>query len=244
MQIVPVLDILSGEVVRGVAGRRSEYRPITSIHCPDASPLSVAKGLRSVFGFSRFYLADLDAILGGAPSVDLYRRLMGEGVELLVDAGLRTAEEADLLADAGVQTVIAGLETLCSPVELGRLVDRLGPRRVLFSLDLKEGRPLVGGDGWGGDDPGRILAQAVEKGVERALFLDLSRVGVGSGLGTEAWIADARRTYPAIELYAGGGVRGREDLERIRETGVAGVLAASALHDGRLVPRDLKGFLS
>jgi phosphoribosylformimino-5-aminoimidazole carboxamide ribotide isomerase len=40
--------------------------------------------------------------------------------------------------------------------------------------------------------------------------------------------------YPDVEVIAGGGVRDLEDLQRLRGCGVAGVLVASALHDGPL----------
>ena len=38
----------------------------------------------------------------------------------------------------------------------------------------------------------------------------------------------------ARAVFAAGGVRGEDDLARLRAIGVAGVLVATALHDGRL----------
>jgi phosphoribosylformimino-5-aminoimidazole carboxamide ribotide isomerase len=46
----------------------------------------------------------------------------------------------------------------------------------------------------------------------------------------------------ARRLYAAGGVRGRHDLQVLRDAGIAGVLVASALHDGRLTSADLAEF--
>jgi len=46
-------------------------------------------------------------------------------------------------------------------------------------------------------------------------------------------------TFPGVEISAGGGVRGVEDLSRLRDGGVQNVLVASALHDGRLTSGDL-----
>ena len=37
--------------------------------------------------------------------------------------------------------------------------------------------------------------------------------------------------FADIEFYAGGGVRNRDDLNRLESIGVKGVLMASALHD-------------
>ena len=68
MRVLPVLDVLKGHVVRGVAGRRQEYRPIQSRLASSSQPLAIAGGFRRHFGLTEFYLADLDAILGGPPS--------------------------------------------------------------------------------------------------------------------------------------------------------------------------------
>jgi phosphoribosylformimino-5-aminoimidazole carboxamide ribotide isomerase len=45
--------------------------------------------------------------------------------------------------------------------------------------------------------------------------------------------------HPEVELITGGGVRDADDLAALRQSGVAGVLVASALHDGRLTGHDL-----
>ena len=70
------------------------------------------------------------------------------------------------------------------------------------------------------------------------LVLDLARVGEGAGTGTEELCARLARTFPGVAISAGGGVRGVEDLERLRLCGVEAVLVASALHDGRLGRQD------
>ena len=62
MQIVPVLDLVNGQVVRGIAGRRQEYRPIASALCPNAQPTTLAKSLVGELALREAYVADLDAI--------------------------------------------------------------------------------------------------------------------------------------------------------------------------------------
>ena len=122
--------------------------------------------------------------------------------------------------------VVAGLETVAGPGALREIVDVVGRNQVVFSLDLRDGVPLRG---W--PDP---AASAVGLGITRLIVLDLARVGLGSGTGTDELCRRLSCNYPHIELFAGGGVAGPADLTRLAGCGVRGVLVASALHDGRL----------
>jgi phosphoribosylformimino-5-aminoimidazole carboxamide ribotide isomerase len=54
-----------------------------------------------------------------------------------------------------------------------------------------------------------------------------------------ALLGRLRDDFPTVELVAGGGVRGREDLEQLAEVGVDGALVATALHTGALTRSDL-----
>ena len=118
----------------------------------------------------------------------------------------------------------------------------IGRVRAVFSLDLKQGRPLTVVPDWRERTPGELAALAVSLGAGRVIVLDLARVGVGQGPGQEELCRQLRAEHPDLELIAGGGVRGREDLRRLAAAGCDAVLVASALHDGRLTREDLREF--
>jgi uncharacterized protein related to proFAR isomerase len=46
-----------------------------------------------------------------------------------------------------------------------------------------------------------------------------------------------------VEIIAGGGVRGFDDLRRLQASGVGGVLVASILHDGGITVQQLAELL-
>jgi phosphoribosylformimino-5-aminoimidazole carboxamide ribotide isomerase len=238
MRTYPVLDLLRGQVVRGIAGRRHAYQPIISTLTPSTDPLAVAEAFRNHFGLTTLYLADLDAIAGSSPSLTTLAALQDRGFALLVDAGLRSAVDAQPLCDMGVTGVVAGLETLAGPEALAQALKIVGPERLILSLDLKDGLPLVAAP-WPVSDAAGLACFAIELGARRLLILDLARVGMSKGTGTEDLCQRIKRAWPEVEVLAGGGVRGREDLERLRNRCVDGVLVASALHDGRLRREDL-----
>ena len=245
MRIVPVLDLMQGVVVRGVAGRRDEYRPIESRLCRDAQPLTVMRALRDVFGLESFYVADLDAILGGEPSWDLYRRLLDDHVELWIDAGVATFERASALAEfthAGqrLSRVIVGLESLATPADLSTFARVLGSDQAVFSLDLKQGRPMTSVAAWNSLEPIEIAQQAIDAGFRRLIILDLAGVGMAGGVPTLDLCHALRRLDDQLEIITGGGVRGVDDIRAAIDAGCDALLVASALHDGRLTPVELQ----
>ncbi|MBO0697666.1 MAG: hypothetical protein J2P46_04680 [Zavarzinella sp.] len=228
MRLIPVLDVMNGVVVRGVGGRREEYRPVKSRLTSSTDPVEVARALTDAFRPRELYLADLDAIRGAPPALDLYRGIMDLGVRLWVDAGVRDASQARPVADAGCD-VVAGLETVPGPEVLREIVAAVGAERVVFSLDLRDGVPLRA---W----PSSPVSAAVASGITRLIVLDLARVGGGAGTGTGDLCREIASRYPQVEVIAGGGIAGRDDVRRLESIGVRGVLVASALHDGRIKP--------
>src|SRR5438132_5287582 len=182
MRVIPVLDLKGGEVVRGIAGRRQEYQPIRSGLANSSRPVDVARAFRQRLGLHDLYLADLNAIAGEAPALKSYAEIGSLGVRLWVDAGVHELSRAALVAAAGIDTVVVGLETVAGPQELAAIVHELESRHVLFSLDLKNGQPLGAVSMWPQPDARSIAQEAIDRGVRRLLVLDLERVGVGSGI--------------------------------------------------------------
>ena len=88
MKILPVLDLLDGIVVRGVAGKRNAYRPVESQLVDNPDPIFVAEAFRNHFGLTEFYLADLDAILVLPYGPDDARRIRAPNVKILGLAAL------------------------------------------------------------------------------------------------------------------------------------------------------------
>ncbi len=238
MRVIPVIDLMRGEAVRGVGGRRSEYRPIESVLATDAKPSTVARALAAE-GFREIYLADLDAIAGAPPASSVHKELVDCGLAVMVDAGLSSVEQARALAafeasGRQLSAIVSGLESLPNPSVLVDMVTAVGPDRFVFSLDLKSGVPLTSDPSWRGLTPMQIAAIALRAGVRRMIVLDLAAVGMGHGAGTQPLCRALRCLDPDLEIIAGGGVRGPEGLRSLAAAGADAALVASALHDGRV----------
>ncbi len=92
VQLIPVIDLKGGVVVRGVAGQRTTYRPVESLLGCDATPESVARSFEQHFGFKSVYIADLDAIAGAIPDWGAYEAIARHIPNLTIDAGVNDAE--------------------------------------------------------------------------------------------------------------------------------------------------------
>lgn len=240
MMVLPVLDLLDGVVVRGVGGRREEYRPVCSSLTSSAEPRDVARAFRESLGLTDLYLADLDAIERGLPAWATYRELSAAGFQLWIDAGLRDIAATVRLLDSGAAVAVVGLETWPGPRLLADLIRQVEADRVVFSLDLKAGRPLGQLAAWESIDALEIGLRAIEAGVRSIIVLDLAQVGLEQGLSTLDLCRALKQANPAVRLITGGGIRNAEDLSRVAGESIDGVLVASALHAGRITRSDVE----
>jgi phosphoribosylformimino-5-aminoimidazole carboxamide ribotide isomerase len=230
VRIIGVIDLLAGRAVHAKGGCRHGYRPIDiagemSIR-GDATAL--ARMYRAL-GIDELYVADLDAIAGGAEQDQTIRRLAATGARLWVDAGVATPAHARRVLDRGAACVVVGLETLTSFAALREIVSATAPHRVAFSLDLRDGRPITTGDSMSDLSIDAITGLATGAGATSIIVLDLARVGSGLGLDLRT-LEIARRAAPGVSLLAGGGVRDENDLRGVASAGCDGVLMATALH--------------
>lgn len=245
MQLIPVLDLARGVAVQARAGDRARYGPAESALTPGVAgdPLALIQAYRDILGARECYVADLDAIQGGdiqrGPLTDLARAGPPRG--MMMDAGVSDARRALEVLALGADRIVVGLETLRGFDDLSSIVATAGAERVVFSLDLRLGRPMLlpaNGDAGGAEATALgLAARAVVSGVTTLLVLDVGRVGTGGGVDLEL-VHALRRSFPAEQLLAGGGVGGRKDLDRLRDAGCDGVLVATAIHTGRVGAED------
>jgi uncharacterized protein related to proFAR isomerase len=106
---------------------------------------------------------------------------------------------------------------------------------MVFSLDLRDRRPIASAPDLAQQQPEALIARAADAGADTVIVLDLARVGSGSGLDLEI-LARLRSAAPSVRLFAGGGVRGPEDLADLNDAGCDGALVASAVLDGQFAP--------
>ncbi|MEJ8850631.1 HisA/HisF-related TIM barrel protein [Variovorax rhizosphaerae] len=231
MNLIPVIDLMQGQVVRAVRGDRQSYRPIVSPLCGSSDPVTVASILCEHCATQQLYVADLDALLGRPAQAAVLRTLLQAlpSLELWLDAGFASAHAAEALrlelGDAASRVVpVFGSESLASREALAQCFGdtRSGEEGVL-SLDRRDGQRLDAAGCW----------DAPALWPRRVIVMTLERVGAGTGPDLQT-LADVRRKSPSTFVVGAGGIRNESDLAQAREAGAGAWLVASALHDGGL----------
>jgi phosphoribosylformimino-5-aminoimidazole carboxamide ribotide isomerase len=240
LQIIGVLDLLGGRAVHARAGIRDRYAPVQSAAGWPIDPgnaRTLAEIYTDVLGISEIYAADLDAILNQRPQEEVTRGLASLKATLWLDAGVRSVDDARRAIALGASRVIVGLETLPSFDVLSDICAAVGGDRVAFSLDLRDGQPIVSNGArtrvHGTRGPEEIASLAAISGARTLIVIDLARVGTGRGIDVDL-LTRIRSATPGPRLVAGGGVRGWEDLVQVAKAGCDAALVATALHTGAI----------
>lgn len=257
MQVIPVIDLLDAQVVRGVRGDRTAYRPLQSSLCDGSDPVDLARALLGELDslplfparcptLSRIlYVADLGAILGrGAHAATLARlcdRLGAQypGIEIWLDGGFADYPSMQmLLADIeGRRNGVAGKrgDAAVIPVfgtETLRSGDALrlaaaAGHAPVLSLDYRGGAALAHATAGPLEDPLNWPG--------RLIVMTLDQVGSYDGPDL-ANLERVRALAGERSIIGAGGIRDGRDLDAAARSGAAAWLVASALHDRRLAP--------
>jgi phosphoribosylformimino-5-aminoimidazole carboxamide ribotide isomerase len=238
MRVIPVVDLKGGVAVHAVRGERERYRPLASRIAASADPVDVTRAVRDRFGLDELYVADLDAIGGGAGHAEIVAALAREA-RVMVDAGTTDAAGVSRLLELGAVRVIVGTESLPGVEAFARLRAELPDAPLVVSVDLRAGRLLSPDPELAGTGAVDALARLAAAGAREAIVLDLARVGSGEGPDVTL-VAELRARVPEVELLAGGGVRDADDLRALARAGAAGALVATALHGGGIDPAELR----
>lgn len=234
MQIIPVVDLMRGQVVHAKFGQRSQYAPIVSKLSVGSAPHDVVAGLLKLYPFHVVYIADIDAIEGSSNNFDLIEALQGDFPQITwwVDGGIRNVN-ARMLYQANIRAVV-GSESM-QTLQDYRAVSYAYQSRHVLSVDMRDNLALGAeelhhtGHFW----PDDIIGMSLNT-VGSNAGPDLTRLNALQQLNL------GRKTPAGI--YAAGGVRDAEDLQILKKMGIKGALVASALHNGQMTRDDIAKF--
>jgi cyclase len=233
MDVIPSLDLLSGNVVRL---RHGDFTRVTAYGDPETvlRDLDVPRG-------SRLHLVDLEASRTGRPiETAAVRRLAQHDLRVQVGGGIRSVHDAQTWLDCGAEKIVVGTVAADAPEMMRALVDAVGAERIIAAVDVRDG--VVRVDGWQRaaraslDD---VLASLAALGITEILVTDISKDGVMRGPSFALYRELARRHEEAasrpLSVIASGGVSTVGDVVSLaRIPNVGACVIGRALLDRRI----------
>lgn len=226
MEIIPAIDLRGGNCVRLYQG---DYEQETVF---SDDPVGVAERWQAEGG-RRLHIVDLDGAHTGNPAnlAAITAITRGLDIPVQVGGGIRSADTAAGLFDAGAARVVVGTAAVSNPELVEELCRRFGSERVVVALDARDG--LVAIRGW--TETSEITAtdlarRMADLGVVRLLYTDISRDGTLEEPNYEATAALVRDS--GLKVLSAGGVGAAEHVARLVPTGAEAAIIGRALYTG------------
>jgi phosphoribosylformimino-5-aminoimidazole carboxamide ribotide isomerase len=233
MIIYPAIDLKDGKCVRLYQGDMNQVTIFND------SPKSQAK-LFEDQGFKFLHIVDLDGAIAGnsANEKSVQEILKNINIPAQLGGGIRNLETIEKWLSLGINRVILGTVALQNP-DLVRAAAKKFPNQIVVGIDAKDG--MVATHGWmeGSTTSVRELAKKFEDaGVAAIVYTDISRDGTGTGADFEGTKALAENV--SIPIIASGGIGSIEDVEKITQLKINGVIIGRALYDKKIEIESLK----
>ena len=227
MQIIPVIDIKSGQVVLAQQGQRNSYLALSTPLCRSSQIDDVIHAYSSIYSFTQIYIADLDALMKTGNNHSLINTLFNRYpyLNFMIDSGsvkpLYTPQQVKQF------TPIIATESVG---ERDLLKLKQGSEDFILSLDFSAQDTQMGES---------RLYQSSSLWPKRVILMTLGLVGKNSGPDLIK-LAHYKQHYPEHDFIAAGGIRHLQDLRQLNEMGIETALVASALHNGNLTSHDMQ----
>jgi len=229
MDILPAIDLRGGKCVRLLQGdyaRQIDYAD---------DPVAVAARFEQA-GATWLHVVDLDGAREGRPrNLPTIRRLIERtALRVEVGGGLREVDAIESLIDAGASRCIVGTKALEDRAWLTDLVHRPKCREhIALGLDARDGRLAV--RGWTeqmNETAAEVAQRVTDWPLAAIIYTDISRDGMLQGPNIEATHALAR--VSAVPVIASGGVTRIEDVRRLAELPLGGIIIGRAIYEQQI----------
>jgi cyclase len=236
-RVIPCLDVDKGRVVKGV-----EF-----VNLRDAGdPVELAVRYQDE-GADEIVFLDITASHERRETVaELARRCADDVfIPFTIGGGVRSAEDAQAVLDAGADKVSVNSAAVARPELLGELAAVFGAQCVVLAIDARRepdgsyGVYVEGGRRPVGRDAIEWAREGVERGAGEILLTSMDRDGTEDGY--ELRLTRAVSDAVEVPVIASGGAGTLDHLvEAVADGGADAVLCASIFHYGTYSVREAK----
>jgi phosphoribosylformimino-5-aminoimidazole carboxamide ribotide isomerase len=236
MIIYPAIDLKDGKCVRLFKGDMNQATIFND------SPSSQAKTFQDQ-GFKFLHIVDLDGAISGngANEKSVKEILQNITIPAQLGGGIRSMSDIEKWLNLGISRVILGTIALQNP-ELVKKAAKKFPGKIVVGIDAKNG--MVATHGWVEESKTSVIDLAKEfedAGVAAIIYTDINRDGTGTGVDLEGTKKLANSVK--IPVIASGGVGNIEDVNKISNLNLNGVIIGRALYDKKISIKEISQFL-
>ena len=236
-RIIPCLDVMNGQVVKGI-----NFLGLKEIGDP------VEMGAEySAQGADELVYLDISASSEGRKTfTDLVRRISERiDIPFTVGGGISSFEDGARLLDAGADKITINSAAVQHPELIGKIASHYGSQFVVVAIDARQtpdGKWQVMTHGGHRETDRELFSWAAEvqdRGAGEILFTSMDHDGTKNGYACQAYSEMA--SYLTIPVIASGGAGTVAHIEEVLREGKAdAALAASIFHYGEIKIPELK----
>ncbi len=236
--IIPAIDIIDGKCVRLTKGDFDSKK----IYYED--PLEAALQFEQA-GVKRLHMVDLD----GARQKKIINWKVLENVSgqtnLQIDfgGGIQSDEDIQTAFDCGASQITAGSAALKDKSLVLGWLKKYGAEKIILGADVKDGKIAV--SGWQEVSQRTLtefLKEYLDEGFRQVISTDVSKDGALQGPAFEMY-HKTKEEFPELYLIASGGVSKIDDVKKLDEMGIDGVIIGKAIYEGKIELKELKPYL-
>lgn len=239
MLLVPSITVINGKTIRLTKGDFSKEKLY------EDSPLDVARKFED-HGIKRIHLVDLEGAKAGRLINYPLLETISSYTDLKVNfsGGLHTDGDLNKAFESGADSVTTATIAVYNQDLFSSWLMSYGREKIALGADMYNGFIRVGG--WQKDTKINLfdhISYFYERGLKYVKTTDISRDGALEGPSFELYSQIIER-FPDICLFASGGVRSVDDLKKLQDVGVYGVVFGKAYYEGKIDLKDIDQFLS
>ncbi len=225
MEIFPAIDLKDGKAVRLTKGLMESAKVYSN------EPWELAKRFEDM-GSKWLHIVDLNGAFAGEPKnirqIEQIRK--NTNLKIQLGGGIRDEETIKKYLDLGINRLILGSIAAREPKKVINLADKYP---IAVGIDAKDG--FVAVDGWGDSSGVKAseLAKIYENSkIECIIATDISKDGTLGGLNID-FILEIQNASKK-RVIASGGVASEEDIKKVKENGIYGVIIGKAFYEGKI----------
>jgi len=234
IEIIPAIDILDGKCVRLSQGDYEQKKVYNE------DPLEVAKQFEG-YGLNRLHLVDLDG--AKANRIINYRVLerIASRTSLIIDfgGGLKSDDDLQIAFNSGAKMVTGGSIAIKNPDKFKSWIDKFGDESIILGADCRDNKIAV--NGWTEnteEDIFSFINNWRKQGVLKVICTDISKDGMLNGTNIDLYRKIMEQDHD-LYLIASGGISCIDDIDRLEEAHIPGVIIGKAIYEGKINLKEL-----